>query len=203
MSLIVKIMGAENAPDDDPRKTFQLHTGVIATAFLRHSENEPDAPASVVLTFEPRAPVNEPTTGTFPVHGNVYVMNEAGKTIASFGAAPIPTQLDLIRPWFNGVITDKLDDYLDSPIDARHLYNMLSVDPGCKLIAVHEGDACEIGYVEGTTFVMKGMHFYAVDPGNQLQPGAPLAPGLSPGVPLPPAEGPALTGASGGPLTQA
>lgn len=204
MSLIVKIMGAENAPDDDPRKTFQLHTGVIATAFLRRSENEPDAPpASVCLTFEPRSPVNEPWTGTFPVHGNVYVMNEAGKTIASFGAAPIPTQLDLERPWFNGVMCTKLDDYMDCPIAGAALYNILGVAPGHKLIAVHGGEASEIAYTEGTVFLMRGMHLYAIHPGNQLQPGAPPAPGLSPGVPLPPAEGPFLAGASGGPLTQA
>ncbi len=177
MSMIVKIMSGENAPDDDTRKTFQLHTGVIATAFERRPMG--DAPAAVVLTFEPRAPVNEPTTGTFPVHGNVYVMNEAGKTIASFGAAPIPTQLDLIRPTFNGAVTDKLDDYLDCPIPAKHLYNMLSVAPGAKLISVHEGDALEIAYTEDTTFVMKGMAFYEVDPANQLQPAAPLAPGLA------------------------
>lgn len=181
MSLIVKIMSGENAPDDDSRKTYQLHTGVMSVAFLRGSENEPDAPAAIVVTFEPRAPLNEPTTGTFAVYGNVYLMNEAGKTISAFGSAPLPTEVN--RPTFNGVITDKLDDHLDCPIDCRHLYNLLGVEPGCKLIAVHDGDACEIAYVQATTFVMKGMAFYTVDPANQLVPGAPLAPGMSPGVP--------------------
>jgi hypothetical protein len=77
MSLIVKIMSAEDLADDNTQKSFQLLTGVKFVEFHRR----PGAPvASIVFSDEPEA-------SEFCLKGNVYVMNESGKTIGSFGVA--------------------------------------------------------------------------------------------------------------------
>lgn len=78
--MLVKIMGAEDAPDDDSRKAFQIYSDVIGVAFDR---DDPDHP-QVRLRFSKGEPE------CFEVPGNVYVMNDNGKTVASFGGASIP-----------------------------------------------------------------------------------------------------------------
>lgn len=88
MSLIVKIMSAEDTADSDTRKGFLLHSGVRFANFERIGTGADEVdrqrpwltlhfvdPTAESLSFEPR--------------GNVYVMNEAGKTVASYGVAPI------------------------------------------------------------------------------------------------------------------
>jgi len=93
--LIVKIMSDEDTHDTDPRKSFMLHAGVIEAHFerrgdgttadrrqhtqpwltLRFSRKTGDRDVDDAISFEPS--------------GNVYVMNETGKTVASYGVAPI------------------------------------------------------------------------------------------------------------------
>ena len=77
--MLVKIMSAENVPDDDPRKCYELFSGVDAVAFNRC---EDCGAASVVMTFE---------TGdvlAVEILGNVYILNEIGEPVSSFGVAP-------------------------------------------------------------------------------------------------------------------
>lgn len=78
--LIVKMMSDEDTPDTDARKSYRLFTGVVDVKFERGSQGEP----YMNLMFN-----GEDDQETYDVIGNVYVMNEAGKTVASFGNAPL------------------------------------------------------------------------------------------------------------------
>lgn len=78
--MILKLMGPEHAPDSDTRKTYRLLSGVIAVDFGRH---EHCSAAYADVTF------NDSETERFTLDGNVYVMNDTGKTISSFGVATI------------------------------------------------------------------------------------------------------------------
>lgn len=77
--MMLKIMGAENAPDSDSRKTFQLIDHVSQVAFEREGDK------AFVHIFLDRG---DEDIGRFDVPGNCYLMNTEGKTIAQFGAAP-------------------------------------------------------------------------------------------------------------------
>ncbi len=84
MAMYVKIMSSENIPDADSRKSYRLLAGVISVIFNR----APEAPISsdiphIYVTFE------DSTTESFELYGNVYVLNESGKTIEKFGVAPV------------------------------------------------------------------------------------------------------------------
>lgn len=79
MSLIVKIMSDENLADDDSRKSFELFTDVKNVEFHRR----PGAPIAAMI-FSAGSVLG----GEYPMLGNAYVMNENGKTVASFGVAP-------------------------------------------------------------------------------------------------------------------
>lgn len=101
--LIVKIMSGENLPDEDPRKAHHLFSEVCEVHFMPPRTEAPVAelmkglmaayepktverPASVFINFGPaREPAEFFFNGEF---GNVYVMNEAGKTISSFCPSP-------------------------------------------------------------------------------------------------------------------
>jgi hypothetical protein len=85
--MLLKIMSAENAADDDSRKTFQLHDGVSTVSF----EREPDGlnPGGEQRA-QAHATFADNTTCVFDVPGNAYVMNDNGKTVASFGSAGLP-----------------------------------------------------------------------------------------------------------------
>ena len=80
----LKIMDAENAPDNDSRKTYRLLADVIAVKFSRISSADegPEVGAFVCVTFQNGA------CERFGVPGNAYLMNENGKTISSWGSAP-------------------------------------------------------------------------------------------------------------------
>ena len=84
--MLVKIMGAEDAPDDDSRKTFRVLADVIDVEFIRVTAPDYPYPAQVRLLFGRPGTPGE----TFDVPGNVYVMNDNGKTVASFGSSEIP-----------------------------------------------------------------------------------------------------------------
>lgn len=77
MSLIVKIMSAEDLADDNTQKSYCLHTGVASVAFHRRSGK----PVAEIQFVEQDVPYQ------YTLEGNVYVMNENGKTISSFGVA--------------------------------------------------------------------------------------------------------------------
>lgn len=91
MTVIVKLMGGEDAPDSDTRHTYKLFTDVVKTEFVREGDE-----AFVWLWFREdhrvgevyASGVSEPER--FTLDGNVYIMNNDGKTISSFGPAPIP-----------------------------------------------------------------------------------------------------------------
>lgn len=72
--MFLKVMSGENLPDGDSRKTFTLHCDVTAVEFSRKNDA-----AAVKVYFE------EDDPETFPLLGNVYLMNNEGKTIAMFG----------------------------------------------------------------------------------------------------------------------
>jgi hypothetical protein len=80
MTLIVKFMSAENSlNDDDKVKSFRLVTGVADISFHRN-----DGVPVYDMTRPPHVPYGDAITEHGDVQGDVYVMNEAGKTIASF-----------------------------------------------------------------------------------------------------------------------
>lgn len=113
MSLIVKIMSGEDVPDDDPRKQFRLFAGVREAHFSRR----PTGKANISLQFTQ----NREEGCSFDVDGNIYVMNEAGKTIATYGCSPIP-------PKEPGVfLNERFVPLEEGPIDAVELYARLGV----------------------------------------------------------------------------
>lgn len=77
--MFLKIMSGENAPDSDSRKSFRLLDHVEAASFIRSG----GAPRATVL-FE------NGEQEEFPCEGNAYLMNDSGKTVAQFGATPLP-----------------------------------------------------------------------------------------------------------------
>jgi len=89
MSLIVKIMSGEDTADHDTRKSFIIHAGVKSAVFERLPAFEgggaPSLPERPWLTLMFGGDDSE----SFEPRGNVYVMNDSGKTIASYGIAPI------------------------------------------------------------------------------------------------------------------
>ena len=80
MALLVKMMSSEDTPDTDSRKSHQLFTDVVKVEFQRGECGE----GYMDLLFKDSEDVE-----TFDVVGNVYVMNESGKTISQFGASPL------------------------------------------------------------------------------------------------------------------
>lgn len=76
--MLLKIMGDDDTGDDDSRKTFQLLDQVTSAKFEREGGQ-----ARVDVLFDDGA------AESFPVHGNVYLMNDQGKTVAHFGSHPV------------------------------------------------------------------------------------------------------------------
>lgn len=73
--MFLKIMGRENCPDNDPRKTFRMMECVDAD-FCRDGNH-----VAVRVIFE------DGDIESFPVLANAYLMNNDGLTVSSFGAA--------------------------------------------------------------------------------------------------------------------
>ena len=83
--MYVKIMSDENIPDNDSRKAFRLLSGVVTVKFNRSPEApEPSSEPIAYVTFD------DGETESYLLAGNVYVMNDGGKTIEKFGIQPIP-----------------------------------------------------------------------------------------------------------------
>lgn len=88
MSLIVKIMSGEDLADSDTRKAHTLLVDVKSVDFVRRGG------ALAVVTFND---LDEPVE--YALDGNVYVMNEAGKTVSSFGCASPDLGVTEEREW--------------------------------------------------------------------------------------------------------
>ena len=78
--MLLKIMSAENAPDDDSRKTFTMLDHVAAVDFRRRTDRAGDA----FVTF------TDGSNETYLVGGNAYLISFEGSIITAFGAAPLP-----------------------------------------------------------------------------------------------------------------
>jgi hypothetical protein len=89
MSLIVKIMCADRGNDGHPRHGHRLFANVQEVEFEEPS-NYHGVPrcAHVHLTFKRETEAAPEVTTSIALMGNVYVMNEGGKTISSFDVAP-------------------------------------------------------------------------------------------------------------------
>ena len=76
--MYLKIMNCrDDAPDNDSRATFVLHDHVVTAEFEREGGR-----AFVQVLFD------DGDKERFPVPGNAYLMNDQGKTVASFGGHP-------------------------------------------------------------------------------------------------------------------
>lgn len=82
--MFLKIMSGEDAPDGDSRKTYRLFSHVSSVNFDRRAKGT--AVAEVVFDVDSASGVGI----TLELEGNTYLMNEDGKTIATFGCMPIP-----------------------------------------------------------------------------------------------------------------
>lgn len=82
MTMVVKFMSGEEAPDVDTRKGFHLMSDVSEVRFERTGDV-----AYAYVTME-----RPDGAETYPVRlqGNVYVMSELGDQLAAFGVAEIP-----------------------------------------------------------------------------------------------------------------
>jgi hypothetical protein len=81
MTMIVKFMSSENrVADTDSRKSFRIVSEVDDIDFGRNDRGTP----IYTMVRPPRTPGGESIIEASDVIGNVYVMNEAGKTIATF-----------------------------------------------------------------------------------------------------------------------
>ena len=82
--LVVKLMGPENLSDGSSQKTYRLLANVATVNFKRGNGK-----SFIELSY-----IGDDEVFEFELEGNVYIMNEDGKTISSFGCAPIQ-KLDL------------------------------------------------------------------------------------------------------------
>lgn len=74
--MYLKFMGPEDLRDSDNRKTHRMLSGVTACSFER-----PDDRALARVTFD------DETTEVFELMGNAYLLNDAGRTIDTFGSS--------------------------------------------------------------------------------------------------------------------
>src|SRR2546428_127771 len=85
MSFIVKMMSAENLADDHPHKAFRLFANVDFFEPVKGEDGEV-AGLYLGLSHHHRIDGSEVNPVFLNVVGNVYVMNENGKTVASFSS---------------------------------------------------------------------------------------------------------------------
>lgn len=78
--MILKLMSDEEIVDSDSRKCFRLFDKVDRVAFVRGGGGN----AYANIEFEDGESLH-----TVLVTGGVYLMNDSGKTVASFGATTI------------------------------------------------------------------------------------------------------------------
>ncbi len=78
--MIVKIMSGEDLPDSDPRKRYDLYDGVNEVNFSQDDKGDSWAHMYLYMGSEDTLDVL--------VTGNVYVMNDNGKTVSTFAPGP-------------------------------------------------------------------------------------------------------------------
>jgi hypothetical protein len=71
--MFVKIMSGEVVPDSDMCKCFRLIDGVVSADFNREGKRP-----TAFVTFD------DGGSETYDLNGNCYLMNDSGKTVASF-----------------------------------------------------------------------------------------------------------------------
>lgn len=87
--MYLKLMtGDLNKPDSDPLKSFRLMQQVVDVEVVRESSGEIN---NVTAYFE------DGTMETFLCRGRVYIMNDQGRTVASFGE-PDRIRREIIKP---------------------------------------------------------------------------------------------------------
>ena len=87
--MYLKLMGAENAPDGDSRKSHRILANVAAVNFVRVEKDEgPEEGVFAFVTYTPDIDGIE----TFHLVGNAYVLNDNGDTIDHFGPMPFAPQ---------------------------------------------------------------------------------------------------------------
>jgi len=82
--MYLKIMGNENAPDCDSRKSFRIFEVEKHVQFSRNETGH------AFVAFRIAGEGEDGDLNRFMLTENAYVMNDSGKTIASFGAGKIP-----------------------------------------------------------------------------------------------------------------
>lgn len=77
--MFLKVMSEQDLADTDSRKPFQLFGDIKHCVFMRDEEGP-----RAIATFSDGLPVG------VNIPGNAYLMNNHGKTVASFGSARLP-----------------------------------------------------------------------------------------------------------------
>lgn len=131
MPVTVKVMSDEPHPDDDSRRTHTLFTDIREV----HFERKPDGTPWLTLRRSGFDIDREDDATSFEPKGNVYVMNDAGRTVSTFGVCPIPRDFDHTI-FINGrPVTDLR---LDGPISVSLLRELVEVPAPNHLIRVGE-----------------------------------------------------------------
>jgi hypothetical protein len=154
MSMTIKIMGPDDLPDHDARKTHRL----IPVPEGGTVEFERDKYGFAYITI---IKDEGETTQVDDLTGNVYVMNEKGDTISSFGGAPIPVSPSIT---VNG--KSCWPGLGEPPHDASHLTRWLAQNS-----FMQEGDwlgivtptGVEILCATGKTNIIPGDAYVTVD----------------------------------------
>lgn len=87
MSLIVKIMCATRGNDGHPRHGHRILADVQEVNFIEPTHARGP---QVEVCFRRATDATPPERQVFALYGNVYVMNEGGKTITSFEVSGAP-----------------------------------------------------------------------------------------------------------------
>lgn len=82
--MYLKMMGDENAPDGDSRKSHQILADVCSVKFVRVEKDQgPRTGCFAFVVFD------DGSEEEYELVGNAYVMNDKGDTIDNFGPAPL------------------------------------------------------------------------------------------------------------------
>lgn len=82
--MYLKMMGDENAPDGDSRKSHQILADVVSVKFVRvEGDQGPRVGCFAFVVFA------DGSDEEYELVGNAYVMNDKGDTIDQFGPAPL------------------------------------------------------------------------------------------------------------------
>lgn len=77
--MLLKLMGTEDLPDDNPAKDCLLLANVNSVKYRKNTE---DKTAYLDVSYD--TPLNGLIAETFHLNANAYLMNDAGKTIQAY-----------------------------------------------------------------------------------------------------------------------